>query len=81
MPTLYWLSRPVRELPIHQALLTNFAVPVVSRTGYKMESKVCFKSSHSFILHQDLQQISPLVENGSVVLSFALQIPGFSARE
>lgn len=57
MPTLYWLSRPVKELPIHQTLLTNFAMPTVSRIGNKMESKVCFKSSHYVILHQDLQQI------------------------
>lgn len=42
MPTLYWLSRPVRELPIHQALLTNFAMPILSRIGNQMESKVCF---------------------------------------
>lgn len=57
MPTLYWLSRPVKELPIHQALLTHFARPVASRTGHKTEYKVCFKSSHYVILHQDLQQI------------------------
>lgn len=43
MPTLYWLSRPVKELPIHQALLTNFAVSIVSRMDNQMKSKVCFK--------------------------------------
>lgn len=44
MPTLYWFSRPVKEFPIHQVVLTNFALPMVSRTGNKMESRVCLQS-------------------------------------
>lgn len=84
MPTLYWLPRTVKELPIHQALLTNFAMPILPRIGNKMKSKVCFKISHYVILHQDLQQIwllTSLFENEIVVLICALQIPSFSATE
>lgn len=84
MSTLYWLSRPVKNLSIHQALLSNSAMPVVSRIGNEMESKVCFKSSHYVILYQDMDQLWTFTshfETRSLILICTLQIPGFSATE